>query len=150
MLVWWTSPPTPLHTVTCCLFSQLHCGTPLPSGPCSQLSNKIIGVALFSPLGWILLKAYSFVRNAEKYKDREFTQRHSFAPQQIIRPEAKTKGLLFWVQTYTRKTVSFLQWPKQRLFKKCVFMVLSCTEKLDWSSKWAHWRSSQYNKNLDA
>lgn len=29
-------------------------------------------------------------------------------------------------------------------------MVLSCTKKLDWGSKSAHWRSSQYNKNHKA
>lgn len=62
----------------------------------------------------------------------------------------KTKGPLFWVQTYPRKTVSFFQWPKQRLFKKWLLTVLSCTEKLDWGSKSTHWRSSQYNKNSEA
>lgn len=44
------STSNPLYTLTCCLFLQLHCGTPLLSGPCSQLSNNIIWVTLFFAL----------------------------------------------------------------------------------------------------
>lgn len=35
-----------------------------------------------------------------KNKDREFTQRHSFAPQQIIRPEAKTNESVLKQRVY--------------------------------------------------
>lgn len=143
--MWWT-PPTQFYTLARCLFLQLHCGTPLPSCSCSQLSNKIIGVAPFSPQHRRLLRdeappppplqalLVTHKRNSHLQRNTHacvLSQRRfwtKFLANWTAEMETcshnkwksfKTKDPLFWVQTHPRKTVSFLQWTKQRLFKNC-------------------------------
>lgn len=128
-------PPLFTHSHAVCFYNCIvghHC----LAAPAPNCQTRLLGLPP-SPLQyWRLLKdwAYSFLSDSQTYKEThtcthgQRLTKTKFLPNSTAEIETwshnkwkpfKTKDPLFWVQTYPRKTVSFLQWPKQRLFKNC-------------------------------